>query len=387
MEKLGSMNNDIPIDVLSRLHTKALLELKSVSKGWHQLISDRSFIRVQLKRTEPVSGFFFQEKYQWCSDDIRCISYVPVVKGGHKLNRSVFDFLPEDVTVLSTSYGLFCCRSCMPVPGPVIYICNPSNKDWVSLKWEAPDIRDSLALAFDPFQDPIDISTKFKVVKVHKKETDVEENSYFSFEIFYSETGEWRASKEICQCNCNLLKNKGIYIGGILHWLTDSEKVLTFHVENELSWVLPGPFPTTEFQSIPEMCIGESEGRLNYIMISEVGLHVWVLEDYYESKWALEFSVTLMKLEEENPQFLCGAKERVAERMAIDMNAWMDPLAFKDGILFMRVSTSVYLYHLKTRKMEELCTISELGINGMFFPTVIPYTMSLVPLSSDEEHC
>ncbi|KAK9266241.1 hypothetical protein L1049_000029 [Liquidambar formosana] len=408
MEELGFLNTDIPIDVLSRLPTKILLGLKCVSKGWNCLISDRSFIKVQLKKTEPVVGFFFQERFQWCNDDIKSYSYIPIGTEGTEVWHTIFDFLPEDVTVLASSNGLVCCRSCMPSPDPVIYVCNPSNKDWVSLKWDAHDKRNdlalafdpfedaidistnfkvdahnkriSLALAFDPFQDPIDISTSFKVVRVRQMETD-REDSYFSFEIYSSETGEWRKSKEICQYNRDLSKNNGIFIGGLLHWLTDGDQVLTFHVKNELSWLLSEPFPTTEFKSIPETCIGESEGRLHYVMISEDGLQVWVLEDYYESKWALKFSVTLEEMEEENPQLLYNICQRVGQRVAIDMTAWMDPLAFKDGLLFMRVSIKIYLYHIETRKMEELCTLSQLGTNSMFSPTVLPYTMSLVPLT------
>ena len=74
-------NTDVPFNVLSRLPTKILLGLKCVSKGWHQLISDRSFIQAQLQKQKPiVLGFILQGKYQLCNEDIKTVSYIPVVE-------------------------------------------------------------------------------------------------------------------------------------------------------------------------------------------------------------------------------------------------------------------------------------------------------------------
>ncbi|KAA8541493.1 hypothetical protein F0562_025456 [Nyssa sinensis] len=379
MKELWFASNEIPIDVLSRLPTKTLLGLKCVSKEWHHLISDRSFIRVQLKKTQPVSGFFFQQRFQWCNDDIESISYIPVKMEGARVQSTVLNFLPEGVVILAASNGLICCRSCFSSPHPVIYVCNPSNKELVCLQWPTPNKHDSLALAFDPFRDPVDVSTNFEVVRVHQTLTGMED-SWFSFDIYSSKTGTWRRSKEICQCDHNLFKNKGISIGWVLYWLTDGDQVLMFDLEEELSWLVRVPILATEFNSIPEMCIGESEGQLHYVLISEDGLQLWVLEDYLESKWALKYFIALNDMEEENSELVCNIQQRVASRMTIDMIPWMDPLAFKDGLLLIRVSAKIFLYYFETRKMEELCSLSVLGSNSMFSPIVLPYSMSLVPL-------
>ena len=131
-------NTDVPFNVLSRLPTKILLGLKCVSKGWHQLISDRSFIQAQLQKQMPiVLGFIFQGKYQLCNEDIKTVSCIPVVEsedeveGGEQVQQKVFDFLPEDVVMLASCNGLVCCRSCFPAQAqdPAIYVCNPSNKE------------------------------------------------------------------------------------------------------------------------------------------------------------------------------------------------------------------------------------------------------------------
>ncbi|KAJ6340511.1 hypothetical protein OIU77_008302 [Salix suchowensis] len=147
-------------------------------------------------------------------------------------------------------------------------------------------------------------------------------------------------------------------VEGILHWLIDGDQILTFSVENELALLISTPLPVGEFNSTPQACIGESEGQLYYVLISEEGLHVWVLEDYFDSTWSL----------------------RVMHWPRIDDRPWMDPLAFKDGVLVVRISNTIYLYHVDTSKMEEVCETSKFGAMSWASPTVLPYTMSLVPL-------
>lgn len=380
IENFGLLDDDVFFDVLSRLPAKCLLRLKSVCKGWCRLISDRIFIKVQSQTLEPIVGFLIQQRFQWCSDDIKIITHIPVELGSAALQQSVFSFLPDDVVVLSSCNGLVCCRSCFPFSDPAIYVCNPVNKDWIKLKWTKPDKEDSVVLVFDPCQDMVDCSTNFKLVRVRQFET-ASEDLYFSFDIYCSSTGAWRVSQEICYCSDKLLKNKGIYVGGILHWLTDGDEILTFNVENELSWLISVPVSAAQIESDYQSCVGESDGQLYYVMISENGLQFWFLEDYFEFKWNLKYSKTLEVLEEEHPNFLCNLHERVRRRPTIDSNPWMDPLAFRDGILLIRVCAKIFLYHVETNKMNEVCYFSGLGTYSSYLPTVLPYSLSLVRLT------
>lgn len=392
MKRRWFANNDIPIEVLSRLPTKTLLQLKCVSKEWQLLLSDRSFIKVQITRTdELISGFFFQERLQWCDTDIKSISYIPVnMELGAEVHRRVLGFLPESVVVLSSTNGLLCCRSCLPCPCPILYVCNPTNKEWVSLEFPTPDIGKSVALAFDTFRDPIDVSTNFKLVRVCQtvtknnnnsgSESETEEECVFSFDIYSSRTGSWRRSNEICKCTHNLFKNKGIFAEGMLYWLTDGDQVVMFDPEKEFSLLLNIPLPASHFSCIPEMCIGESEGKLHYVLVSEFGLQVWALKDWLVHQWELKCSIALDKLEEENSELLYNVQERVTDRVAIDMVPWIDPLAFKDGLVLMRVSTDIFSFHFETRKLRKLAKLSMVGQNSMFAPIVLPYVMGLVPL-------
>ncbi|TKY69379.1 F-box protein [Spatholobus suberectus] len=391
------LNSDVLIEILSRIPAKELLSLKLVCKEWQRVISSRSFMEAQVGRTTEVAltGFIFQEKFKWCNEDIKTVSYI-LARGGSnsKVNHMAFDFLPEDVVMLASCKGLVCCRSCFPSEQPVIYVCNPSNKEWVKLEWPWPishydrnDRSKALALAFDidPSKGFIDTFKLVRVKQVVEEEEEEEEEEegegegYFTFELYSSEKGTWRKSGEICQCYNKLVKNEGIYIGGVLHWLTDGDRVLTFDVEKELSWLVTVPVPASEFRAVPEVCIGESEGRLHYVVVSEQGVHVWCLEDYYEFKWTIVYCKSLEEVEGEWPHFFMNLKSHVLERVN---GPWVDPLAFKDGILLMKVCVNLYLYDVKNNKMTQACSIQDLKSQCMFNPTVLPHSLSLLPVKS-----
>ncbi|XP_061364258.1 F-box protein At5g49610-like [Gastrolobium bilobum] len=381
------VNSDILFDVLSRIPVKALLGLKCICRVWHRIISSRSFIKAQMENTEHVlTGFIYQEKFEFCNEDIEIVSYIPVETRGAKVGHMVFNFLPEDVVILASCNGLVCCGSCFPFQEPTLYICNPSIKEWIKVEWPSHHRIENVALAFDPSKDSIDISTKFKLVRV-KQDENRDERLYLTFELYSSETGAWRKSNEICQCNNNLIKNKGIYIEGVLHWLTDGDQVLTFDVEKELSWLISVPIPTLEFRTIPEACIGESEGKLHYVLVSEEGLHVWYLEDYYEFKWTLKHYKSLEEIEGEYPRFFLNLKNRVSQRVSVDTNSWMNPLGFKDGVLLMKVRAHIYMYDINNNnnKMTQACSIEDLNSKCTWCPTILPHSLSLIPLNHGDK--
>ncbi|KAG7023450.1 F-box protein, partial [Cucurbita argyrosperma subsp. argyrosperma] len=388
MENLRVMNDgDIPFDVLSRLPTKTLVEMRSVSKGWHELISDRSFVQAQFQKTGlTLSGFIFQEKYQKCLDDIKTFSYMPV-NADSKVQKMVLGFLPEDVVILASCNGLVCCRSCFPTQRPtIIYVCNPLFEKWVSFEVAQLDRFSNIALAFDPILDPVNTSTNFRIVRIQQLENEQEELHY-TFKIYSSKTGTWKESNEVCYSKGNLLKNRGIYAKGILHWLTDTDQILAFDTEKELSLLISSPIPVLEFFiNVPGTCIGESMGLLHFIMICEDGIIVWYLEDYFETKWMLKHSKRLQVIEEENPKMFFKLHKSMRQKLVAGMDPLMDPLAFKDEVLLMRVYSTIYFYHTETGKVMEVCNVASLGPNPYVDPSAIPYSLSLVPLNVSLSH-
>ncbi|KAK7386853.1 hypothetical protein VNO78_27191 [Psophocarpus tetragonolobus] len=398
------LNHDILIEILSRVPAKELMSLKRVCKEWHRVISSHSLVKAQLGRTKLVlTGFIFQAKFIWCNEDIKTVNYIYVVeettKGVSKVSQNVFDFLPEDVVVLASCRGLVCCRSCFPFGKPFIYVCNPSNREWVKLEWPWSvshyDRSMALALAFD-FDPSKGFVERFKLVRLRVEEVQVEMDEEgegeeeeeeeegelcFTFDLYSSEKGSWRKSNETCQSYCKLVNNEGLYIGGVLHWLNGG-RVLTFDVENELSLLIPAPVPVSEFMAVPEFCIGESEGRLHYVVVSEQGVHVWCLEDYYEYNWTIVFCKSLEEIEGTWPQFFMNLKNHVLERVN---GPWVNPLAFKDGVLLMNVCVNLYLFDIKNNKMVQACTNQDLKSQSMVNPIVFAHSLSLVPFSAAEK--
>lgn len=184
---------------------------------------------------------------------------------------------------------------------PLIYICNPFNKEWTSsIKWSHPS-RTSIALSFDPWQILTgDALPNFKLVAMcQTKDRAGNEGSDFTFDIFSSETGQWRRSKEICRCSDTLLKNKGVFAEGALYWLTNSNQIIMFDPQLEKCFVITRPEPEVELCFIPQMCIGESKGKIHCVLLSEDGFQLWVLKNQFESLWDKTFAVSLDELEEE----------------------------------------------------------------------------------------
>ncbi|XP_008444037.2 F-box protein At5g07610-like [Cucumis melo] len=373
---------DILFDVLSRLPTKTLLEMRLVSKAWDRLILDPLFVQAQFQKSGlALSGFMFQEKYQKCLDDIKTFTYMPI-DADSKVQKMVFGFLPEDVVILQSCNGLVCCRSGFRTrQSTTIYVCNPLFKKWVSFEVAQLDRFSNIALAFDPILNTVNTATKFKVVRIQQLENEQEE-MYYTFEIYSSETGTWKESNEVCYSDGNLLKNKGIYAKGVLHWLTDTDQILAFDTEKELSLLMPSPIPALEmFINPPGTCIGESRGLLHFIIICEDGIIVWCLDDYFETKWTHKHSKKLQVIEDENPNMFFQLYKNMQEKRVAGMDPCMDPLAFKDEVLLMRVYSTIYFYHTETSKVMEVCSVASLGPNPYVDPSAIPYSLSLIPLN------
>ncbi|XP_028779102.1 F-box protein At5g07610-like [Neltuma alba] len=397
MELQDSLTTNKLLNVLSHLPAKTLLGFKCVSKEYCQSIStDRLFIKAQIEKTElALSGFIFQEK-MWTDEDLKGQSYINIHIFDHRhdnhnrrpksvVHRNVFSFLPEDVVVLSSCNGLICCRSCGFMTCPTkttFYICNPTNKQWIPLDCPDFDRFGSFALAFDPYKDHVDISTKFKLVRVKQDavESDEDEIQFHTyFEIYSSETKSWKRSKANCLYNHEVTENvPGIYIEGVLYWQADIgdfltfDDVLTFDVDKESSLVIS---PPTSFPEFKVTCIGEWKGILHYVMITKQGLHVWFLEDYDEAKWGQKAWKSLEEVGCGNSEFSDNLKKLVLQ----GVSWWIGLLCFKDGVLMIMLQDEVYFYYIEKNIVLKAC--SHVDVSSKQLPCLVfPYSMSLVSL-------
>nr|GMD95489.1 F-box protein At5g49610-like [Ipomoea batatas] len=307
------------VEILSRLPSKTLAWVRFVSKECKCIVSDRKFIRCQLKPREQLSGFFFQERR--CDlvsgGDFKSVCYISVDQDYTKVEKGVLNFLPENVAIQSSSNGLICCRSSLPCLKPVLYVCNPLNRECITLQWpNIPEISRAVQI-FEPFKSQIDVSTDFQVVT-------------------------------IC-----------------LRFLELEEGILMFNPENERSFFVRKPLPAPDITHTSGTCVGEAEGRLQFVRISEDGLQVYELEDWFSSRWSQKHFISLEEIVKENP---CMG------------SPWISPLSFKDTMLFLRVSTDIYAFNFDTKKAKLLHSAAY-GPKDFYEQIAIPYTMSLVPLA------
>nr|GLL46634.1 F-box protein At5g49610-like [Ipomoea trifida] len=215
---------------------------------------------------------------------------------------------------------------------------------------------------------------------IEEDEDEDEDGVQFSFNIYSSQTEVWTKSTEICVCGHNLQKKGCAFVEGVIFWLTNGDHILMFDPEKELSCLVMQPFPASQLNFRPGMCVGEAEGRLQYVLFSKDGLQLWELEDMFSSHWSVKHFISLEELEGENPKWKAQLSEKLESHLTTDTFPWINPLSFKDTTLLLRISTDIYAFNFDTKKAKLLCPYSALGPNYMFSPIVIPYTMSLVPI-------
>ncbi|KAF5206789.1 hypothetical protein FRX31_003628 [Thalictrum thalictroides] len=362
--------------------------IKCVFKRWQDIISDTSFPRLQCQSSKPLlSGFLFQDMF----DESNQVKYVPFSNDEAIVQNSVLDFVPEHVRLFASSNGLICCLN-FGVDGNVVFICNPIERKCFQLEVpKGSDIIEGLAFVFDPFCNSMDKSPSFKLVSITRK-GDFE----FSFHIYSSEIGEWRNSEKNCYCDLDLSCNdRGVFAGGIFYWMTQGNIIIAFDVEKEQSQCITLPVPRIPpNEEICEVCIGESEDSLHYIVIAGAALQVWVLS--CDHKWALKHFISLAAMEGEYPYFFYseGKRAPVKDVGGLFLPTWIEPIAFKDGFLLVKLrlhfsykegnvsaSTLIYMYNPDAGTMEVLISLEEMGLPVGCLRT-LPYCMSLAPMQS-----
>ncbi|CAL1372618.1 unnamed protein product [Linum trigynum] len=375
MEKLRSCYRDVAEILLSKLETRDLLQMKCVSKGWRELISDRSFVLNYSRQWQhpPLSGFFFLKKSWRAVNYYYDASYISGAREeAAKLLKSPLDFIPEDFMVTSSCNGLVCCTNfSLSNSTLTLHVGNPLTREWIELDWDGRRGRPIvMTLSSNPSRDIAEDSTDFKVATVCVR---IDKES-LAFHIYSSKTRCWKVSDsgEVCimKKKYNMFHTEYVSVKGVMYWLIDADEILVFDVENELAHRVSTP--ECQFQcGEPDACIGESGGELHYVLLSEGRLQIWVLEDPSEGKWSsLRYEKSLADIDNVHPE--------LSLNLQFEMTI---PLAFKDGVFLLRVSDDVYLYDTRNDGMKHVAHAAEFGTGSMLDPMVVPYSMSLVPLN------
>ncbi|MED6155433.1 hypothetical protein PIB30_005285 [Stylosanthes scabra] len=364
------LDADILYNILFRLGVRSLTRLKCVCKGWLHNLGNPIFLKNYVQKSAlSLTGFIFQPDQFLIPS-----SYIQVETGGTKMWEMFLSDFPEDVFILASCNGLLCLFSISEEPA--LYVCNPTSKQCLKLPPSRGEY-ESIGIAFDYEGGSIDIATnsaKFKLVKVVNIQPVIfTDSTELGFEIYSSETRSWRMSNATCEGGARLKKNKGIYIRGALYWLGTCIKILVFDVQTELAcWILR---PRTGIDTCSSSsCIGESNGALHYVALTETsGLRLWSLEHYF-GEWTLECSMSFDDFKEKF--------ERTFPNYLVD-DSTVIPLGFKDWVLPLLVRRErgdhVIVYDLKNGKMTWRCSLKDYDPDA----TVFSHSMSLVPLNDE----
>ncbi|KAL5728005.1 hypothetical protein ACHQM5_001134 [Ranunculus cassubicifolius] len=325
-----------------------------------------------------------------CKDvkDYPSLDFVGIDKEGRSIvRRNMLEFLPEKVVVAASLNGLIICRSffrrikdhvyTVPMENPPhaelrIYVCNPLTKEFRVLKrnlWNMDRCALGFAFTSNYFQ--------VLVVQVVRKENDT---FCYIFKIFSSKTNTWRVSKDKCYHSHRLLYPRHAFVNGVFYWLAMGHSVLAFDLETERSHIFKLPGPLLRSDCSYGWCIGASEGKLHYVVSTRVEFMVWILAgDYLNPQWQLKFFRHVCGPKLVDPEEGHGIINPKAESYNLP-NSAMNPLSFKDDVVFMDWNYFLTAYNIKTGDIKRLSCFRDLKTKPRHTPFVSPYSRSLVPV-------
>nr|POE98176.1 putative f-box protein [Quercus suber] len=321
MEDIFS-NEDLAMEILSRLSAKNLLRCKCVSKRWRSLISDPSFVRIHHQRSRCISGLLVQEFKEYggnfCGDDFFLYASVNGELGIFKL---MDDSFPQPTSVIMASCdGLICYRSRRTRDVEVldIVVWNPMTQERLTLRPTDCHVGSIFGLAFYPFGSSAKMIPCFKV------------------------------------------------------------NIITFEVDEELSGVITVPGPKWLDRDVRLACLGDSDGYLHYVCVDMSELRVWMLTDPCKPIWVLKHHINIDRFgEESRDRYL----HRVRNSPEMIGNYFVvDAQTFHDEVVYLSIRGRLCSYDFKTGRLRSFFYGLYLRHQTKVQATVLPYSPTLATI-------
>lgn len=399
-------NGEIAIEILSWLPIESLNDLKSVCKQWRELLSHPSFCSAHFRRSAKTnSGIFLQSGHycKYCQNNLDVITngYISIGKEGrYATSENILDFLPEKVVVLASCSGLLLCRNILDIwysdhcyhrnmldyypKEVVLYVCNPFTTEWATLKPRGKyENGCCYGFAYEPFGAAV--APNFVVVMVQPP-LQLGKDPYL-IQIYCSKRGTWRAAKEVCTLSDRLVIRQGYFTKGVFYWLTSGHSILAFDLKREKCQVIKLPDNVMDDEEILGLCLGVSEGSLHYIRCNRVELTVWVLKNnnlLRAQQWVLKHSKPQLEMHHE---FLGIMDSRRFPHDHELPNSYIDPYAFQDDIVFMRVQWNICTYNIKKGEFEDdLCSLQKFHASSYSWQSSasFPYCKSILRVQAKD---
>ncbi|XXG58520.1 hypothetical protein AAC387_Pa04g0817 [Persea americana] len=309
-----NLDNDILMDILSRLPPKRLIMCKVVSKTFHLLVST---LIHSPTRPRPFSGLFLlQMVYRGYLEFFRYLRKVEI--GVNIVMTDVLKFLPchPNTRVHDIRDGfLLCSTKNKSYHRREYYVCNPITRQWVHLPrppkhYGNCNIELKSALVLD---EPSDVFfCHYKVVefatthgRTPHSDLDIMIDPSKGWEekiplmdlnvcVYSSRTGQWVESnaclKDIKFCLSE--EKSSVFVNGALFLPANPAQVLMFDVKEEYFKVLDLPTDLLISWFFQCGCLGESEGCLTCACHNGLEMRVWKI-DGVDSDWVLMRKIDL----------------------------------------------------------------------------------------------
>ncbi|XP_026443286.1 F-box protein CPR1-like [Papaver somniferum] len=240
MDYFNILPMEIIYDILTRIPAELVLDCKSVSKTWRNLIQDPSFSKMHVNRLNHhvESGEF---GFLALESDMRRLYYFEYIENHEKRIDGIrrINLTPPlkcDKFVGSVN-GLICLYEWSDTDR--FCICNPLTKEYVFL----PELMQKpgqycswVGFGYHPS------TNEYKVVRVHELKT---EPSFGEVMVYTLGSGSgWRSiGKFHLKFNHSCYSVNGIFVDGALHWKDREGMILVFDLadENFRAHVLPPP--------------------------------------------------------------------------------------------------------------------------------------------------
>eukprot|EP00268_Persea_americana_P042249 TRINITY_DN4228_c0_g1_i3.p1 TRINITY_DN4228_c0_g1~~TRINITY_DN4228_c0_g1_i3.p1 ORF type:complete len:422 (+),score=60.69 TRINITY_DN4228_c0_g1_i3:265-1530(+) len=320
------LTEDLLMDILSRLPPKSLVTCKSVSKAFHRLVS--TLIHSPTV-PGPLSGLFIGQ-VDLIQEEMESYEYFNLPGNGVYLDDEInmedsLSFLPcdPDTRVFDCRDGIILCGNADSDDGDICYVCNPVTKQWVALPpppkhgfSSTCNYDVNLALALDGSSDVFvshykvflfvtlsseNLKPELDVNVESSKDGNEEQLTDLYVHVYSSKTGQWVESNGYSiGISFRLLEKRAVFLNGALLLPADPSLFLKFDVEEEYIEVMNLPTYSDTPQFIPSICLGESQGCLNYAYHNGSKMEVWMGE-IENSEWVVKHRIKLDDIEFPEP--------------------------------------------------------------------------------------
>ncbi|XP_073155692.1 putative F-box protein At1g30920 isoform X1 [Henckelia pumila] len=306
----AELPEDLKVEILCRLHSKALMRLKCVSKSWYFLISYACTpVISSLSRSATFCGFLYTQKIlrsgllflhffhaEEYSGEFHP-RYRPEMSG---LMKSYGAFLPFDHTpadIQSYCNGLFLLVRSGSNPTEYI-VCNPTTCEYIELPINPHHIYDDVAsLAFDPTDSPV----SFKVLR---RTADISLSHSLKLDIFTFDSGNWTTHVLVLDhmlIGFNWIDHS-VYVNGVLYVISLAKYLLgiNLHFTNKtyITYRAIGLPDKEKFDDSGSL--GTSRGYVVYSNSDQSKILLWRLE--HGAHWILQHRVSIDEMVSQLPR-------------------------------------------------------------------------------------